>query len=104
MLSRVSACESSTVVAAADSYLVRLRVPDVAEAADLAQQLERAGATVRRDGAIVSARWPRTHSDDLARWREYTFTELVFFLRAWAGDDPRRQAEVLEERPLVAVP
>jgi len=41
-----------------------------------------------------------TEADDPDEWDEYTFAELVFFLRAWSGSDPARAIEVLEERPV----
>jgi hypothetical protein len=82
-------------------YLVRLRLPAEDDAADLAHALEAHGALVTRASETVSAVWPATDADDPDEWDEYTFAELVFFLRAWAGHDPRRRLEVLEERPIV---
>jgi hypothetical protein len=93
------------VVATGDrssAYLIRLKVPLADEAAALARDLERNGASVEREDAIVTAVWPASDADDLERWKDYTFTELVFFLRSWAGSRRDRQLEVLEER-LVAV-
>jgi hypothetical protein len=82
-------------------YLVRLRVPAEPEALDLARSLAAHGAIVSRTDLTVSAVWPATEADDPDEWDEYTFAELVFFLRAWAGRDPARTIEVLEERPVV---
>ena len=81
-------------------YLVRLRLPEEAEALDLATSLGAEGAIVSRTDTTVSAVWPATEADDPDEWDEYTFAELVFFLRAWAGNDPARRIEVLEERPV----
>jgi hypothetical protein len=81
-------------------YLIRLRVPAEPEALDLASSLTEHGALVTRDDLTVSAVWPATEADDPEEWDEYTFAELIFFLRAWAGRDPARTIEVLEERPV----
>jgi len=86
--------------AAARAYLVRVAVPLRREAASLERALVAAGAEVERDGAVLTVVWPASEADELERWEEYTFTELVFFLRAWAGTDPRRRIDVLEERLL----
>jgi hypothetical protein len=48
--------------------------------------------------SIVSVLWPAAEADDPDEWDERTFAELVFFLRAWSGTDPRRELTVLEER------
>ncbi|MBV8949266.1 MAG: hypothetical protein JOZ99_00205 [Actinobacteria bacterium] len=68
------------------------------DAASLERELAAAGADVQREDTVVTAVWPATDADETERWEEYTFTELVFFLRAWAGTDPRRRVDVLEER------
>jgi hypothetical protein len=81
-------------------YLVRLRTAAEPEAIDLARALTEEGAIVSREERTVSAIWPATEADDPDEWDEYTFAELVFFLRAWAGRDPARGLEVLEERPV----
>jgi hypothetical protein len=81
-------------------YLVRLRLPEEQEALDLAASLSAEGALVSRTDATVTAIWPATEADDPDEWDEYTFAELVFFLRAWAGTEPRRAIDVLEERPV----
>jgi len=86
--------------ASSHGYLVRLKVPVEHEAAALARDLERNGAAVERDDAIVTAVWPASAADDLDRWRDYTFTELVFYLRSWAGLHHDRQLEILEEHPV----
>jgi hypothetical protein len=81
-------------------YLVRLRLSAEAEAIDLTNALTAEGAIVSRTDTVISAVWPATEADDPDEWDEYTFAELVFFLRAWAGSDPARGIEVLEERPV----
>ena len=81
-------------------YLVRLRLPEEPEAIDLETSLSAEGAIVSRTDRTVSAVWPATEADDPDEWDEYTFAELVFFLRAWAGSDRARAIEVLEERPV----
>jgi len=90
------------VVGSADrsAYLIRLKVPVAREAEALAHDLERNGAAVRRKDAVVTAIWPASEADDVDRWDDFTFPELVFFLRSWAGRDRDRQLEVLEERPV----
>jgi hypothetical protein len=81
-------------------YFVRLRLPEEPEACDLAASLSAEGALVSQADKTVTAVWPATEADDPDEWDEYTFAELVFFLRAWAGNEPRRAVEVLEERPV----
>jgi hypothetical protein len=81
-------------------YFIKLRLSAEPEAEDLAGALTAHGAVVERDERIVTAVWPATEADDPDEWDEYTFAELIFFLRAWAGTDPARGLEVLEERPV----
>jgi len=93
------ACDSPQVSAvAARSYLLRVSVPLRREAAALQRDLTKAGAEVERDGNELTVVWPATEADEVERWEEYTFTELVFFLRSWARTDPRRRIDILEER------
>jgi hypothetical protein len=95
------ACEHPSVTAlAARAYSIRVSVPLRREAASLEQALAGAGAQVERAGNVVTAVWGATEADDVERWDDYTFTELVFFLRSWAGTDPARRLEILEERVL----
>lgn len=82
-------------------YFIKLRLPNEPEAADLAGALTAHGAVVERDERLISAVWPATEADDPDEWDEYTFAELIFFLRAWAGTDSARAIEVLEERPVL---
>ena len=80
---------------------MRLRVAEAAEAEALAEALEQTGPAVpQRRERVVLLLWPTTKADDPDEWDEQTFAELVFFLRAWSGRDPRRELAVLEERPL----
>ncbi len=81
-------------------YFIKLRLSGEHEATDLTGALTAHGAVVERDALIVTAVWPATEADDPDEWDEYTFAELIFFLRAWAGTDPARTLEVLEERPV----
>lgn len=81
-------------------YFIKLRLSAEPEAEHLAGALTAHGAVVERDERIVTAVWPATEADDPDEWDEYTFAELIFFLRAWAGTDPARGLEVLEERPV----
>ena len=81
-------------------YFIKLRLPAEPEAIDLAGALTAHGAVVNRDERVLAAVWPATEADDPDEWDEYTFAELIFFLRAWAGTDPARALEVLEERPV----
>ena len=89
-------------VAARDAYLIRLRVHAAHEAETLARELEERGAAVEHDGSVVTTVWPASDADDVGRWDEFYFPELVFFLRSWAGLNADRQLTVLEERPLRA--
>ena len=83
------------------AYYMRLRVAEAAEAEALADALEQTGPVVlQRRERVVLLLWPTTAADDPDEWDEQTFAELVFFLRAWSGRDPRRELAVLEERPI----
>lgn len=82
------------------AYLMRLRVSEVEEAATLAQELELRGASVERDGEVVTSVWRASDADHTHLWAEHDFPELRFFLRAWAGANAARQLEVLDERPI----
>lgn len=86
------------------AYLVRLQLPVEHEAGALAQELEQRGANVERSGAIVTSVWRASAADHVDHWGDYSFPELVFFLRAWAGVKAERQLVVLEERPLAVSP
>jgi hypothetical protein len=93
--------ESSTVPDAQPSaYLMRMQLPAENEAGELARELEQRGADVERSGAIVTSVWPASDADHLDHWDEFSFPELRFFLRAWAGANAGRQLVVLEERPV----
>jgi len=81
-------------------YFTRVVVVDLAEATELAARLTDYGAVVSRDEHVVSILWPEMAADDPEEWEEYAFTELIFWLRAWAGDDPRREITILDERPV----
>ena len=83
------------------AYYMRLEVADAVAAQELLEALERAGPVLahRREREILLL-WPATEADDPSEWDEQTFAELIFFLRAWSGRDPRRSLRVLEERPL----
>ena len=93
---------SAEAVAPPRAYLIRLKVPAAGEAATLAEQLEVCGASVERDGDIVTSVWEASDADHVDMWGERTFPELVFFLRSWAGVKADRQLVVLEERALPA--
>lgn len=84
------------------AYLMRLQLPVEHEAGELAWELEQRGANVERSGAIVTSVWRASDADHLDHWGNYSFPELLFFLRAWAGVKAERQLVVLEERPLAA--
>jgi hypothetical protein len=81
-------------------YFTRLVVADVAEATDLAAQAMEYGAVVSQDEHVVSILWPEMEADESEHWEEYAFTELIFWLRAWAADNPRRDITILDERPV----
>lgn len=87
-------------VAPLRAFLMTLRVSKAEEAATLAQELERRGASVERHGEVVRSVWRASEADHPDLWDEHDFPELRFFLRAWAGGNAARQLEVLDERPI----
>lgn len=94
---------SAGAVASPGAYLIRMQLPAEREAGELARELAALGADVERQGTVVTTTWHASDADHVHFWREYTFPELVFFLRSWAGENRDRQAVVLEERPVAAV-
>jgi hypothetical protein len=82
---------------------MRLRVAEPAEAEALGAALRE---TLGKLGTVVFAERPRTLSvlwragaaDEPDGWDEQAYTELVFFLRAWSSEDPRRELTILEQR------
>jgi hypothetical protein len=83
------------------AYYMRLRVAEIAEAEALVEAFEQMGPVLlQRRQRVVLLLWPTTEADDPEEWDEQTYAELVFFLRAWSGGDPRRKLAVLEERPI----
>lgn len=91
---------SAGAVAPLRAYLMTLRVSAAEEAVTLAQELELRGASVQRDGEVVTSVWRVSDADHPDLWHEHDFPELRFFLRAWAGANAARQLVVLEERPI----
>jgi hypothetical protein len=81
-------------------YLTRLVVADVAEATELAARLTDEGAVASQDEHVVSILWPEMAADEPEQWEEYAFAELIFWLRAWSADNPRRDITILDERPV----
>jgi len=80
---------------------MRLQAAEATEAQALIGALEQLGPVVlQRQENLVLLLWPATEADDPDEWDEQTFAELIFFLRAWRGDDPKRELTVLEERPI----
>ena len=82
---------------------MQLHVAEVEEAAALATALaEQSPMILDRAGNVVSFTWPAADADEPQKWDEdeHPFTELIFFLRAWSGQDPHRELTVLEERPV----
>jgi hypothetical protein len=84
------------------AYLMRIELPVENAAGELARELEQRGADVERRGSVVTSVWHASPADHVDHWGDYSFPELVFFLRAWAGAKAERQLVVLEERPLAA--
>ena len=86
------------------AYYMRLHVADAVEAERLVTALAETASPqavgLERHGQVVSVLWPAAKADEPAEWDEQAFAELVFFLRAWSGTDPRREIIVLEERPM----
>jgi hypothetical protein len=91
---------SAGAVAPLRAFLVKLRVSAEEEAATLADELEQRGASVERDGEVVTSVWPASEADHPDMWVEHDFPELRFFLRSWAGANAARQLVVLDERPI----
>lgn len=91
---------SAGAVAPLRAYLMTLRVSAAEEAEALAQELELRGASVERDGEVVTSVWPASDADHTFLWEEHDFPELRFFLRSWAGANAARQLVVLDERPI----
>jgi hypothetical protein len=89
-------------VAPPRAYMIRMKVPASSEAASLAEELEVRGASVERNGDVVTSVWEASDADHVEMWSENTFPELVFFLRSWAGLNADRQLVVLEEHALPA--
>lgn len=81
---------------------MRVRAVDAVQAEVLTDALEEVGHPVvlHRQERDVLLLWPALEADDPEEWDEQTYAELVFFLRAWSGNDPARALTVLEERPL----
>ena len=87
-------------VETARAYTMTLKVSVAKEAATLAQNLEELGASVERNGAVVTTVWRASEADHPQLWDEREFPELRFFLQAWAGANADRQLVVLDERPI----
>jgi hypothetical protein len=85
------------------AYLLRVKVSAAREAAALAHELEVRGASVEREGEVLTTVWTASDADDTRHWQDHYFPELVFFLRSWAGVKADRQLVVLEDEPLLAV-
>jgi hypothetical protein len=87
------------------AFLMRLQVADVGEAAALVDALTEAFGqedlvSLEREERVVSLAWAPGEADEPDEWDEQAFAVLVFFLRAWSRDDPKRDLIVLEERPV----
>jgi hypothetical protein len=91
---------SAGAVAPLRAYSITLQVSAADEAAVLAQELEQRGASVERNGEIVTSVWPASDADHTQLWEERDFPELRFFLRAWAGAKAARQLVILDEHPI----
>jgi hypothetical protein len=84
------------------AYYMRLHVAKVEEAAVLVDALRellaRELAVVdEAQSHVVSLLWGERESEDGEEdeWEEQAYAELLFFLRAWSGQDPRREVTVL---------
>ena len=86
------------------AYYMRLQVAEAAEAEGLANALRETlgdlGAAVVLEKQLrrLSVLWAAGEADEPEEWDEQAYAELVFFLRAWSGDDPGRELTILEER------
>lgn len=80
---------------------MRLQVADADEAQSLVEVIMQLGPAIAdRQDRTVLLLWPAIDADDPDEWDEQTFSELIFFLRAWSGHDEKRQLSLLEERPI----
>jgi hypothetical protein len=83
------------------AYYMRLELAEAEAARELQEDLERTGpALLHQHESEILLLWPGIDADDPDEWDEQTFAELMFFLRAWSGRDPRRALTVLEEWPI----
>lgn len=85
------------------AYYMRLHVAEGEEAAVLVdalrEMLVREFAVVdRAQSHVVSLLWGERESDEgeeADEWDEQAYAEILFFLRAWSGQDPRREVTIL---------
>jgi len=87
---------------------MRLRVADGEAARRLAtaltDMLDGQPAVVREDEPqTVAVVWGESETEpDDEEWDEQAHADLVFYLRAWSADDPRRELTILD-RGLVEI-
>jgi len=82
---------------------MRLHVAEIEEAAVLVNALRelltRELAVVDdAQSHVVSLLWGERESEEgeeADEWEEQAYAELLFFLRAWTGQDPRREVTIL---------
>ena len=80
---------------------MRVQAAGAPEAQVLMDALEEMGPVVlQRQDRVLLILWPALETDDPEEWDEQTYSELIFFLRAWSGREPERELTVLEERPI----
>ena len=81
---------------------MRLQVAEPVEAEALATALREtlgdlAAVVVEKRLRRLSVLWAAEEADEPEEWDEQAYAELVFFLRSWSRDDPRRELTILEE-------
>ena len=85
------------------AYYMRLHVAEVEEAAVLVgalrEMLVQEHAVVdEAQSHVVSLLWGEREpgeDEEADEWDEQAYAELLFFLRAWSGQDPRREVTIL---------
>lgn len=84
------------------AYYMWLQVADAAEAGTLVRALEemlegQTAAVREEELKTLSVLWAEGETDEGEDWDEQAYAELMFFVRAWSGRNPRREVTVLAD-------
>lgn len=84
------------------AYYMRLHVAEAEEAQALASALRemldgQPAFVLEEQPDTLSVLWAESEVDEDEEWDEQAYAELVFFLRSWSGDHPRRDLTILAE-------